>query len=251
MKDLFSYDPLSLSELIIPFVVGFTLIFIFKKLSRISENVTLSSGKLIPIGSVLNKIEVLTEPIIIIVLAGKLVSVHPIYHGILLPVFTAILFPVLRDYFNGRIVLFSNDLIRNGHVKTGHTEGSIIKKTRLGVFLRTDTGKQYIRYSELLKYGLTMPGKEISTGYCYMRITPRDNSDHRQVEERIFDLLITMPYIDRSFKPKIKSTGKDNSVNIKVLTPENVNAETIALLFNENGFSCTQIHKKEEDFLSG
>lgn len=228
----------SWGEFAIHLLISLTILKFITLLKVRFRRIFFSDGKIIKIELFLNRLKIIIEPIIIIYLTGAFISINIIYHGLILLVLIIIFFPNLRDYFTGRIMLFNNNLRINKKIKINDEYGIILKEGKFGIQIRTEQGQTYIGFSKLFNDGYTLRNDNEGSELCFIKISSEKNINLDNLKQSILEFFTTIPYIERSYKPLIKSSEKDNSVKIKVLLKKNISVDYLLKLLAENNFIC-------------
>jgi len=188
----------------------------------------------------------LFEPLAILLLLGKFVFINFWLHGLVVLLVLVGGFNHFRNYLSGRIVRFDKKIAVGKSIKTEKIQGIIDNRERLGLRIKTGKGIQFIGYSNLLKNGyMLLPDKEIG-GFYHLRITPEDSNQTKNHLQYLFDLLVTTPFIDRSFKPEfIETEEKDKAdvISMQGSVREKTHLSELTNLINERGYLCKILKK--------
>ncbi|CAH1001741.1 hypothetical protein LEM8419_02647 [Neolewinella maritima] len=180
----------------------------------------------------------LYQPITVLVLAVIFVYINPVLHGTVLLFLVAAGFSRIRDYLSGRIVLF-NPLIAVGkRMRTERAKGVISRISPIGIYLQTGEGLHFTNYTTLLTQGYSLvTGKDIGGFYQLHLTPPKDASAPLQT---LADRLTTTPYLDRSFKPELSYTGKEERrIQARLSVREEKQLTELLALLDEWGYPAT------------
>ena len=190
----------------------------------------------------------LFEPLATLLLIGVFVFVNPWLHGLTVLLILGGGFNHFRNYLSGRIVRFDKKISVGKSIKTDNTQGIIDSRERLGLKIKTSKGIQFIGYSNLLKNGyMLLADKEIG-GFYHLRITPEENNETKNHLQYLFDLLVTTPFIDHSFKPEFietedKDKDKADAISMQVSVREKTHLSELTNLIKERGYLCKILKK--------
>ena len=180
----------------------------------------------------------LYQPITVLVLAMVFVFINPVLHGTILLLIVAAGFTRIRDYLSGRIILF-NPLVTVGkRMRTEKSTGVISRISPIGLYLQTGEGLHFINYTTLLTEGYSLiTGKDIG-GYYQLQLTPPAEVEHPL--RNLADRLVTVPYLDRSFKPELTLAGREQPrINARLSVREEKNLTELLALLQEWGYPAT------------
>ncbi|MGK0363249.1 MAG: hypothetical protein ACI85O_000293 [Saprospiraceae bacterium] len=186
----------------------------------------------------------LFEPLAILLLIGVFVFVNPWLHGLTVLMILTGGFNHFRNYLSGRIVRFDKKIDAGKSIRTENAQGIIDSRERLGLRIKTSKGIQFIGYSNLLKNGyMLLADKEIG-GFYHLRITPEENNKTKNHLQYLFDLLVTTPFIDHSFKPEfIETEDKADVISMQVSVREKTHLSELTNLIKERGYLCKILKK--------
>jgi len=153
---------------------------------------------------------------------------------------------LLFEYFSGRIVRFDKKIATGKSINTGSAQGIIDSRERLGLRIKTSKGIQFVGYSNLLRNGyMLLADKEIG-GFYHLRIKPEENNENKNHLQYLFDLLVTTPFIDHSFKPEFIETedkDKTDGISMQVSVREKTHLSELTNLIKERGYLCKILKK--------
>lgn len=188
----------------------------------------------------------LFEPLAILLLLGVFVFINPWLYGLIVSLVLVGGFNHFRNYLSGRIVRFDKKIEEGKSIKTEKVQGIIDSRERLGLRIKTGKGIQFVGYSNLLKNGyMLLADKEIG-GFYHLRITPEESNQTNNHLQYLFDLLVTTPFIDRSFKPEFLETeDKDKAevISMQVSVREKTHLSELTNLIKERGYLCKILKK--------
>ncbi len=186
----------------------------------------------------------LFEPLAVLLLLGIFVFIDFWLHGLIVLLILAGGFSHFRNYLSGRIVRFDKKIVVGKSIKSDNTQGIIDTRERLGLRIKTSKGIQFIGHSSLLTNGyMLLADKEIG-GFYHLRITPEDNNEIRNHLKYLFDLLVTTPFIDHSFKPEfIETDDKSDVISMQVSVREKTHLSELTNLIKERGYLCKILKK--------
>ncbi len=188
----------------------------------------------------------LFEPLALLLLVGVFVFVNIWLHGFIVLLVLIGGFSHFRDYFSGRIVRFDKKIVTGKSIKTEKAQGIIDSRERLGLRIKTSQGIRFVGYSNLLKNGyMLLADKEIG-GFYHLRIKPEENNENKNHLQYLFDLLVTTPFIDHSFKPEFIETEdkeKTDAISMQVSVREKTHLAELTNLIKERGYLCKILKK--------
>lgn len=182
---------------------------------------------------------VVFEPLALLIVAGGLVLINPLYYGILVGVFIIVGFVSIRNYLNGIFIRLGNDVAEGNEIRIGNHRGIISEMKRTGVQLRTKEGLHFTAYSQMLRDGYTIISGEDVGGFYHLKIGRASEEDKLDSPIPIMDLLVMSPYIDWKFRPEIFPINTEPGQHeTRVLIREEDHLHELIAVFKENGFSC-------------
>lgn len=188
------------------FVIGAVLLvlyFLLRFLQRmlIITNAESNIGGWVDI--LMGDLLILFEPVAIILLGSIFIFINPPFHGLLVGLAVFVGYNHIRNYMSGRFVHLDRSVNVGKRLKTKGIEGIISRLGNLGLYLQTDSGPHRINYATLLENGYTLVSGEDMGGFCHLRIKLTDEEKKHTGVQRLFDLLMTTPYVDWNHQPQI------------------------------------------------
>jgi len=184
----------------------------------------------------------LYEAIALIVLGGVFIFINPIYNGLIVLVLLLASFHHVRNYFNGRFILFDNVVSEGKRMQIADSQGVIFRMGRMGLRLKTNKGLKFISYSTILEEGYTMlSGSEVG-GFHHLNIQPVEVDEKVNYFLKLTDLLNSTPYIDWKHKPQVlpqKDISK--TMEARVVVKEESHLRDLITMIEEQGFHCRTI----------
>ena len=193
---------------------------------------------------IMDVLVLLFEPLAILLLIGVAVFINPFLHGFIALLIFAGGFSHFRNYLSGRIVRFDKNIVTGKSIKTDDVQGIIDTRERLGLKVKISKGIQFIGYANLLKNGYTLLADKEIGGFYSLRITPEENNETKNHLQYLFDLLVTTPFIDHSFKPEfIETEDKADVISLQVSVREKTQLSELTNLIKERGYLCKILKK--------
>ena len=213
--------------------------FSLQFLYRILERAHFLRGLEDTIRMVIQRLLLVYEPLVLMVLIAIFVFINPVLHGFIFLVLLLGGYSQLRNYLAGRVIQGNEGLILGGRIKTEKKQGIIAKVARLGLEIQTDEGRHFVPYRQLLTDGYTMvSGQEIG-GFHQFRLVPKPENDRRDHIRHLSHLLASAPYLDINYKPELAlSHDEDQAIQTRVLLKEESHLEPILALIEDWGYSC-------------
>lgn len=214
--------------------VYFLLRFFVQLLGRVS----LPWLELGPTRKVVRYIQMLYEPLAILLAATLFFLVHPVSNGLLLLLIGLATFSHIRNYFSGKLIALQSNLHVGIRIRVGDKQGRISHLGRLGIRLQSNDGQHYLNYGQLLAAGYTLVSGQEVGGLYQLRVTPQQAMQKTQ----LMDLLVTVPYLDWNYTPEIlPSAAHPGSYETRVLLREEDHLQELTRLVLEWGFQCEVI----------
>lgn len=191
------------------------------------------------VSNIIRHILLIYEPMVLLLLASIFVLINPIFHGLIMGLLLLIGFRQLKDYANGRVIQFDNTIAVGKRLSSQNLTGMISKMTRLGLYLKTSKGLQFISYSNLYSNGFQLlSGSEIG-GFYQLHIAPMTSNEKTNYQIYLTDLLATAPYLDRNHQTEIlPSAEHTNHFKAKISVKEEPHLYDLIALIEEWGFNC-------------
>lgn len=214
-------------------IIAISIWLIIEYLRDYVENITLRSGRYLPFRTLFLKFEIVAEPIIAIHLMGKLIFLNLIFHSAVSIVLIAVFFTTIRNYMNGRVVLFRS-LIKTGEeILYQKKKGKIIKRDRLGITIITNYDRFYVNYSNLLIKGFSLTERTNSVKFSFLKFEINEKVNLSKLKQKIFDILINLPYLDHSFTPELLVYPQQTYITAKFLLHESSDINAVIKLLKE------------------
>lgn len=225
--------------------LGVTVLYVaLQFFSRVFAKTNLLGKSKVRVSNFIQHLLLIHEPLSLLLLASIFVLINPVFDGLIMAFFVLIGFNQLKDYASGRIIQFDNSVVVGKRLSTQNLQGVIMKKTRLGLYLKTTKGLQFISYSQLYNNGFQLLSVSKLGGYYKLRISPEESNNKINYQNQLTDLLATAPYLDRNYKTEVfPSGGNSNQFNAKVSVRQEQHLYDLMSLIREWGFSC-EVNKK-------
>lgn len=227
----FTWERLFLLAVIL-LALYFFIMLLARRLKHLGFPLTLKMAA--PLGRFIN---ILYEPISILIFVGGFFLVRPIYHGLVLFALFALGYGHLRNYLSGRIILLGGGWQVGKQVEAGSVKGLIARLGRLGVYLQDTKGQHFINYAKLLTNGYTLSTDE-EAGGLYNLLISQQAPEAIDIQ-RLMDLLVKAPYVDWNHRP-VLSTIDDQKTHLKaqIFLKEDRQLPDLVSLINEWGYQC-------------
>lgn len=218
-------------------LLAFYLILIF--VVELIHRTSLLGRQQAPFEHVLQRILLIYEPLVVLLLGGLFIMINPILHGLIIGALFIGTFAHIRNYMCGILIQFDNDIKEGNRLKSNSASGIIAHTNRIGLKLRTNKGLQFINYSKLLENGyMLLSGEEVG-GFYALNITPLEEAGKINHLTRLFDLLTTAPYLDSRHKPELTPPMTvDAPINARVMVKEERHLYDLMTLIKEWGYQC-------------
>jgi len=186
----------------------------------------------------------LYEPIVVTILLVMFVFINPYLHGLFAAFLLLVAYFPIKNYMNGRVFLWSNELEKGNRIKVDQSTGVIQDMGRLGLSLQTQDGLRFVNYTSLLQNGYMLLKGDRVGGLHQIHIEIPD--DQKTTEKDILQKrLFACPYIDWTLKPKIiKDHGKENSFIVQLMIREDRHLQYLLQLIKEWGYECNVAENK-------
>lgn len=207
--------------------------FLLKLLIRIGLNIRLVGKAQSYILGILQTLLLVFEPVAIVILLGVFVLISPQLHGILVAFVLLGSVSILRSYVNGRIILFDKEIGVGSALQTSNNAGTVTEMGRLGLKVRSKTGKHFINYSSLIKDGYALSTNENVGGNYQLSLEDIREEDGHAMNEELHLILSTSPYLEAEDQLKIEevtSNPKKASVSLTIRNKKHLQ-DLIALLY--------------------
>ncbi|MEM8526571.1 MAG: hypothetical protein AAGG68_18150 [Bacteroidota bacterium] len=199
-------------------------------------NATLSNRYFDVLKNVVHYGLLIYEPLVVVVLISVFVLINPLIHGVIIAALAIIGFQHLRNYVTGRLIQLDNHVAVGKQVKLSQEQGVISEIGRTGLYLQTTTGRHFIPYQEVYITGYTLTNREEVGGFYQLKIkTPED----KKGENRLLDLMATVPYLDWNHQPKISiDSENENALRVQVSVKEEKHVRELMTALNEWGYQA-------------
>lgn len=196
----------------------------------------------IPASDISKKAIILLEPLVIVIITGLFIAIHPLYHGLGIVLLSALTYLQIRDYLSGRVIYFTSNIIHDKKISVGDKRGSVVKLGRLGLHISNSEGVMYLNHYRILSEGFILAAGQQQGEYCQLIITSGTaNGKQSDIARKINELLVTLPYLNWKFKPKLKVVGSDPpAIEVKLLLHQKVSQNELIRFFTEAGYNCTE-----------
>ena len=212
--------------------------FLLKFLLRLIKQASFLRGMRYYLNAGIEQILLLYEPFAIFLLTGIFVFINPVFHGFLLALLLIPGFQHLRNYESGKILQAGKKLSLGKKLKSGTLQGIISRVGRLGLELQSDEGVHFIPYRQLLAEGYTViSGQEIRS-FHQLLIVPKADTEVKDHEEYLFNLLLAAPYLDINYQPELSTT--DKGIDVRVLLKEEQHISHLMSLIDEWGYQSRE-----------
>ena len=217
------------------FLVYFSLQFLHRLLGRVH----FLRGLETRMQTAIQRILLVYEPLVLLILIGIFVFINPVLHGFIFFILFLGGFAHLRNYLAGRVVQTNEGLAIGGRIKTDIQQGIIAKVARLGLELQTDDGLHFIPYRQLLINGYTLvSGQEIG-GFHQFKLVPKKENERKDHVRHLSHLLASTPYLDTNYKPEfIISDSPERAIQTRLLLKEESHLEPTLSLIEDWGYTC-------------
>ena len=193
---------------------------------------------------VIRSILLIYEPMALIVLGVGFVFINPMFHGLGLGLLLLAGFMHIRNYFNGRIVLFDKNIKIGAKLSSGGLSGVISELGRLGLRLKNNKGLHFINYSKLLADGYLLHSGEEVGGYYRLKIAAKEDANKAVSSEKIMDTLAAAPYLDWDYRPEVSFSEKNpEQLNVRVSVNEENHLHDLIALIKEQGYDAEVLRK--------
>ncbi len=194
----------------------------------------------IPAAELSQKGLIILEPVIFICILILFIAINPIIHAIVAFILCGLMYQQIRDYQCGRIILYSSTIMHDKKINVGKYNGSVVKTGKLGLHISTPEGVSYLNYSRILADGFTLSAGQESGEYCYVLVKAKSSDTTiQEFKKQLNEILVTLPYIDWKYKPKISSNSQmEGELELKMLLHQNVASEEVCRFLKEAGYHC-------------
>lgn len=229
----------SWTELVLYTVVLLGVYLLLRLLYRISRNIGYWPWYQRKASKYMRKLLILYEPIAVIVIVAEFVTVKPLFHGIIIAVIIIASIALLRNYFSGRVLLWDGALSEGLRIVSADVEGVVGKLGRTGLRMKSSKGLQYLSYNRLFKDGYMISSGEYAGAYCHLNIHPKEGESLETTSTKLYDLLVSSPYVDDRYKPEFRLSRNMNALELRVLLRHERHEIELINLIREWGFSSS------------
>jgi hypothetical protein len=207
------------------FVLGLLLVLVFLLLkylywllSNLSLSVNISNKKrYYYILDVIHDFIMWYEPIAILIICIGFILVNPILNGLILFFSIVFTYHQIRNYLAGRFIKVNNNFVIGTKLNIDGTAGELSYLGRLGIYLREKKGLKYIPYHSLMNNGFVIVTGENIGKALKIAIQKNEGKLLRKDLDRIKDLLILSPYLDKKITPKLFYNESEGIVTAEVM----------------------------------
>ena len=181
----------------------------------------------------------LYEPIVATILLIMFVFINPYIHGLFAAFLLLVCYFPVKNYMNGRVFLWSNELEKGNRIQVEQSTGVIQDLGRLGLSLQTKGGLRFINYSNLLQDGyMLLKGDRVG---CLHQIEIHVPDDHKTTKKDFLQKrLFACPYIDWTWKPRIISSHEsEKNFIVQLMIREDQHLQYLVDLIREWGYECS------------
>jgi hypothetical protein len=157
------------------------------------------------------------EPIVVLIICVGFVLINPIMHGLIVLFIVIFFFSQIRDYISGRFIKVDNNFLEGISIKVGKSKGEITNLKRLGVYLRETDGIKFIPYHQMLNDGYTLISGDNSGSLLKLSISDANNKLTKKELEKIKDLTILSPYLDKKTVPRFLLNEDDGIIKVNLM----------------------------------
>ncbi len=191
----------------------------------------------------LESFSIIIEPLLLVALLAIFILINPILHGLFILFVSIPSFQLIKNYMNGRIFQFNNQLEKGQHIKVSEESGIVQKLGRLGLTLRTGEGFKFIHYGHLLEEGFTLLKGATVGGFHQIGIRfPEDGKEtnHQMKTSPLEAKLLDCPYLDWTFKPEIQFAEKHTYL-LKILLIKDQHLEYFLEWLHSNEYTTDTV----------
>ena len=110
------------------------------------------------------------DPLLLLVVAGLLVSLKPAVHGLVLLLVALFAFRPIRDYVAGRVLRFDEGVQVGRHLVFGVHSGVINAFGLTGLYLQREAGRTRLSYHELLRQGYSVAADPRKSAWYHLLV---------------------------------------------------------------------------------
>lgn len=191
---------------------------------------------------VLRKLLVLFEPVSAFLVGFLFVFINPLEHGIMVVLVIAALFPHLRNYLTGRLVMLENDLKTDDEVVSGNVAGKVLFRGRLGIKILGEKGPIHLGYMQLLQQGYEKLSGYASGEYVRFQLEALPEAVEKNPHRKIMHILSASPYVDWHSNPEVTQESEEPPIWVaRVLLRTESHYLDLAEMLREKGFNCKRL----------
>lgn len=194
-----------------------------------------------------HRMNLIFEPLAIITIAATFITIHPLIHGIIVLMICIFGYRHITNYLDGRIFRFDSSIQVGKNVSLPQAKGIISSFGPTSLYLKDQTGKLRIPYSDIVKKGYMINADPNEGGYYllagkYVGETEENGKTiyKDEIYKKLKELLINSPYAFSDFSiqetPDIFDGFKFN-IRVGAHTLQHLNF--LMLQLNEARFSTT------------
>lgn len=164
------------------------------------------------------------------------------WHGLIVGLLVLLTFPLLRNYITGRFLCFDRDFEVGKRIIIPPTKGVINHMNRLGIYINTNDGMQYLNYQQLQEQGYSLVTDSKMKEYCDLNITVPPAEQTHTTEQKLLYQLMGSPYLDNQHKPILISNKNNEVFQIRVLIRKGNHRKELLSLIQDWGYHCQFSH---------
>ncbi|MFT7121542.1 MAG: hypothetical protein ACJAZ9_001721 [Neolewinella sp.] len=183
----------------------------------------------------ISMLQVVYEPLALLVLAISLLFINPVLHSIVLGVILMLGWGPIRNFIAGRFLQATTELAIGQEINYRDIQGTIQSLNAFSLNLQTENGTRVVQYHQLQETGFTIQrGARISGFHEFVL---HQEGDSPMSQEALSNYLFNCPYLDWSFEPEIKAVDiVQNGFQIRVLIEEESYLNNFKVLIGEWGY---------------
>lgn len=177
-----------------------------------------------------------------VVMGSLFVVINFLWHGLIVGLLVLLTFPLLRNYITGRLLCFDRDFEVGKRIIAQNTKGVINHMNRLGIYINTNDGIQYLNYQYLQEQGYSLVTDSQMKEYCDLNITVPPAEQKPTTEQQLLYHLMGSPYLDNQYKPILISNQNNEVFQIRVLIRKGNHRKELLSLIQDWGYHCQFSH---------
>ena len=187
---------------------------------------------------ILRKLLVLFEPVSAFLVGFMFVFINPLEHGIMVVLLIAALFPHLREYLTGRLLILENNLEKDDEIISGSISGKVLFLGRMGLKVLGEKGPIHLSYMNLLKTGYEKISGYESGEYVRFLLDSSSEGNIQNQHRAIVHTLSASPFVDWNTHPEVSLHSETPPVwEARVLLRCESHYEDLAEMLREKGFN--------------